>query len=1155
MKRVWRRNIFERRRLIYLVLAMILVAGATCGIALFMVYRVALGLQKQSLSGIAISEAEYIETLHDLTHVATIGATTEGSQQVSQEVLSHVIESAERHPDLGQTGELVIGEMQDGQICIVASSRWQEGQTAPLAPVAQQAATPMHLALQGMTGSVEGRDYRGVPVYAAYAPVAGINWGVVAKIDLAEIRRPFIFAAAYTLLIMMLMIALAAAWFTRVTNPLLRKVAESEQQLRLLLDSTAEAIYGIDLHGNCTFCNPACLHLLGYNQPEELLGKNMHELIHHSHADKTPYPMAECLIFKAFLKGEGVHVADEVLWRADGTSFDAEYWSYPQRKGAAVVGAVVAFLDITERKVIEQTLMFLLECGNAESGEDFFASLARYLAVSLGMDYVCIDRLLEGNLAAQTVAVYFDGAFEDNVAYTLQDTPCGDAVGKNTCTFTSEIRQLFPRDEVLQQMQAESYAGVTLWSSTGQPIGLIALISRRPLEHTQLVESVLKVVAVRAAGELERRQAEDALREQSRLSQILLDHIPCIAILVKYGDYEIAALNEPACKGGAATAACCYRSLWNRTAPCPWCMAQTMRETGQPQHVEFEEDGAVLDGYWVPVSDELYLHYVFDVTERKQIEARLRDLNYQLHESNEELTAVNEELVAANDELYASNDELVHAQRMLEEAKIYAETLIETANVLVVGLNREGRVELLNQAAVQALGYAREELLGGDWFEIAIPPRHRAEALQAFSEWQRGETELARQTTYTIATKTGQQLAIEWRNSALWQDGLVVGTISFGMDVTERKQLQFALAESERRFRSLVETDRDLILRVNGDLTVDYSNPALLGLLGTSMADIAGCPLSAMNISAELQQALLSVLHAVLTGRDVVRRQLDGAVGQVQGTWDWYAVPEFDKGGQVVAAVAVARNISEIAEAQRMAEAANVAKTKFLASMSHELRSPLTAINGFSELFLEQTFGPLNDQQRKHAQIIHNSGEHLLVLIDGLLDIAKIESGHLQLAQTQVDLSLVCQEASDILRGRITGKGLALLLDLPQQPVFVRGDQIRLRQVLLNLLVNASKFTQSGAVTLWLRDYADRAELGVRDTGIGIAEDDLQRIFLPFVQVHDNLNGSEAGTGLGLALCREITEAHGGKISVQSQVGQGSEFTVYLPKRGNEQDG
>ncbi len=168
--------------------------------------------------------------------------------------------------------------------------------------------------------------------------------------------------------------------------------------------------------------------------------------------------------------------------------------------------------DLVDRRSLEEALTFLVQCGAPGTGEDFFQALARFLARRLGMDYVCIDRLEAGLLSAQTVAVYYDGRFEDDLSYTLHDTPCGDVVGKGVCVFTQGVRHLFPKDLVLQEMVAESYVGTTLWGSDGRPNGLIAIIGRKPLDDRTLATSLLQLVAVRAAGELERREAETALR-------------------------------------------------------------------------------------------------------------------------------------------------------------------------------------------------------------------------------------------------------------------------------------------------------------------------------------------------------------------------------------------------------------------------------------------------------------------------------------------------------------------------------------------------------------------------------------------------------------------------------------------------------------------
>ncbi|QLA15731.1 ATP-binding protein [Desulfolutivibrio sulfoxidireducens] len=178
----------------------------------------------------------------------------------------------------------------------------------------------------------------------------------------------------------------------------------------------------------------------------------------------------------------------------------------------------MAMTDITERTQIGDVQNFLSSSGWTGSGEDFFQSLARYLAETLEMGFVCID-LLEGDgLTARTVAVYSDGHFEDNMSYALKDTPCGDVVGKMICCHPEHVRGLFPKDAALAAMDAESYIGTTLWGSHGRPIGLIALIGRAPLADSRLAETLLRIVSVRAAGELERRQAEGeiiAAKEQA----------------------------------------------------------------------------------------------------------------------------------------------------------------------------------------------------------------------------------------------------------------------------------------------------------------------------------------------------------------------------------------------------------------------------------------------------------------------------------------------------------------------------------------------------------------------------------------------------------------------------------------------------------------
>ncbi len=218
-------------------------------------------------------------------------------------------------------------------------------------------------------------------------------------------------------------------------------------------------------------------------------------------------------VTRALTTGESYNLELEMI-RPDGSIRWTNAFGGVQRdRNGKVTGLHGTVQDITEQKLLDDTRAFLVQCGYPGSGEDFFNTLARYLAEHLDMNYVCIDTLEGDGLTARTVAIYNDGKFETNVTYALKDTPCGDVVGKRICCFQQEVCRLFPHDAALRDLNAESYVGTTLWSSDHKPIGLIAVIGQKPLKDPALAEAVLALVAVRAGGEMERRQVEEALRE------------------------------------------------------------------------------------------------------------------------------------------------------------------------------------------------------------------------------------------------------------------------------------------------------------------------------------------------------------------------------------------------------------------------------------------------------------------------------------------------------------------------------------------------------------------------------------------------------------------------------------------------------------------
>ena len=229
------------------------------------------------------------------------------------------------------------------------------------------------------------------------------------------------------------------------------------------------------------------------------------------------------------------------------------------------------------------------------------------------------------------------------------------------------------------------------------------------------------------------------------------------------------------------------------------------------------------------------------------------------------------------------------------------------------------------------------------------------------------------------------------------------------------------------------------------------------------------------------------------------------------------------------------------------AEALNIGKSRFLANMSHELRTPLNAIMGFSDIMRERMFGPLPGKYGEYAELIHDAGAHLLDLINDVLDMSKIEAAKYELAREELDAREPISAALRLMRLQADDVGVQLRGVLPAQPLDVLADRRALKQIVLNLISNALKFTPGGGmVTVSLNALAGALELTVADTGLGIAEEDLARLGRPFEQAGDA--GQQArGTGLGLSLVRAFAELHGGEMVIESRLGEGTAVTVRLP--------
>ena len=367
-----------------------------------------------------------------------------------------------------------------------------------------------------------------------------------------------------------------------------------------------------------------------------------------------------------------------------------------------------------------------------------------------------------------------------------------------------------------------------------------------------------------------------------------------------------------------------------------------------------------------------------------------------------------------------------------------------------------------------------------------------------------------------------------------------------------------ALAASERRFRDIAEVSADWIWECDETGRATYLSERLTEATGVPVGQIVGSrveELVAVGLDPRGVDQLKRAFGARRAFRDLVHRFVmpDGAVQH----WRVSGTPIFDADGAFRGFRGTGSNVTGAIEAEDTlraardaAEAASRAKTKFLATMSHELRTPLNAVIGFSELLGTKIPGQLSDKQVEYVRDISMSGRHLLAIVDDILDIAKSDVDHLELQESPADLPALLHGILRLLAERVTRGKLAVEIAIADDARILRVDERRLRQVLLNLLGNAVKFTPPGGrvrVTSEIDPAAQRVVLRIADTGIGIAAEDLARVTEPFWQAPRDLNRAQEGVGLGLSVSRRIVERHGGRLEIESVVGVGTTVIITLP--------
>jgi PAS domain S-box-containing protein len=418
----------------------------------------------------------------------------------------------------------------------------------------------------------------------------------------------------------------------------------------------------------------------------------------------------------------------------------------------------------------------------------------------------------------------------------------------------------------------------------------------------------------------------------------------------------------------------------------------------------------------------------------------------------------------------------------------------------------------------------------------------------------------------------------------------IIGYLFIGTDNTARQQIEDERMKLDQRLRdqhfytrSLIESNIDALMTTDPRGIITDVNKQTEALTGCTRDELIGAPFKNYFTDPECAEAGIRrvLAEGKVTNYELIARARDGTLTDVS----YNATTFHDRDRNLQGVFAAARDVTErkrfeqaLGQKNAELEDASRMKSEFLANMSHELRTPLNAIMGFSELLTDGLVGDMTDKQRGFIGDIFSSGKHLLSLINDILDLSKVEAGKMMLDIEPVQLSSLFANSLSIVRERAAARQINLSMDAPATLGSIGADGRKVKQIVYNLLANAVKFTgERGNVTLTASDVS-RAEVGgpstswatrtfplaenefqsflrisVRDTGIGISPDELQHLFKPFNQIDSSLARKFEGTGLGLAMVKLLAELHGGTVAVESAVGEGSCFTVWLPRRTPEE--
>ena len=965
--------------------------------------------------------------------------------------------------------------------------------------------------------------------------MAGVTAALVWRLEQARLHAPFQPGAGGAILdgrlgLVVLALGLLASLctfmllrsLTGAEHKALLQAAEHLERLQLLLNSTGEAIYGTDTEGRCTFCNPACLSMTGFERADQVLGKSLHELFHHSHPDGSLFPAQECPMQRAFQEGLAIHLSDAVFWRADGTSFPAQAWCHPQRQAGRLVGSVVTIRDLSAQRMAEQAI---------EESEFRFRRMFELLPVGVTLigaggqvllTNSASETLLGVSVADHILRDHSDPAWEyfrpDGSAMPLEEVPSIRALADQRPIVGQELGIRRPDGEIVwlavsaEPIFQAGMGAILVYSDITAHRALVEELRSSELRFRQMAEVFPEIIfEATLAGTLtyvnDRTltqhgiESRELLLGRNLLEFVHPEDLPAVGARMK----ERLAGKE----GGFLE----YRALRpDGQSFDAMAFLTVVRAKNQPTGLR---------------------GFILDISERKRSEA----------------------ILARN------------------EARL--NQIIAATRVGTWEWNIQTGEQVCNERWAEMLGFTLAELgpLRFETWEALVHPEDLARVQEQIQRHFAGELDYV-DVELRMRRKDGAWIWVQDRGcvTAWSPDGLPLQMFGTHYEITERKHMDEQIAMERDLFAGGPVSV--FLWRLDDGLSVEYVSRNVEGLLGYSAEEMMapGFRFSAIVHPEDLQR-IERELQAHMDAR-VPRFEQNFRIRKKDGVFCWvydFNVPQRDPSGAVTLIHGYLLDLTQQKEAEQrlratnrhlelatarareltlVAERANASKSEFLANMSHEIRTPMNGVLGMAEL-LNTT--ALSHDQRDYVSAIYRSGESLLSILNDILDFSKIEAGQLSLEAIPFDLEQVVYDVAELFRSRLEGREVELLLDFDlAAPSQVLGDPGRTRQILNNLISNAIKFTQRGHILVKVMALPSKGGpwcygLSVADTGIGISEGQRAKLFNPFVQADSSTARRYGGTGLGLTLVKRLVEAMQGEVLLESQEGVGTTVTVQLP--------